>query len=299
MKGKVIRKRGRLFTVLANGREYDCDVFKKVRADRSASPVAVGDQVEFEFTDPGPGAITAVEERHTWFSRPKAGLPGDAFEQVIASNLDQMVIVASATKPKFKQYLIDRFTVAAAKGGLEVLVVVNKIDLKHKLDLEYLEKLYTSIGMRFMATSVKNGDGINKLRELLQNRDSILVGHSGVGKSSLLNAVQPGLRLRTQEISDATNKGTHTTTAVELYPLQQGGYVADTPGLKILGLWDLDQRELQFYFPELESYLGRCKFSSCAHIHEPECAVKQAVNKDEVFPERYESYRRIYEDLKS
>jgi len=299
MTGKVIRKRGRLFTVLCEGREYDCEVFKKVRTDQQASPVAVGDVVDFEFTDPGPGAIANVHERHTWFSRPKAGLPGDVFEQVIASNLDQMVIVASVAHPKFKQYLIDRFTVAAAKGGLEVAIAVNKIDLDHKVDLEYLQRLYASIGMTLLPVSAKTGSGIAELRALLQDRESILVGHSGVGKSSLLNAVQPGLRLRTQQVSESTNKGTHTTTTVELYPLAGGGYVADTPGLRVLGLWDLDRQELQSCFPELEKYFGKCKFNSCAHIHEPQCAVKQAVEDGEVFQERYESYRRIYEDIKT
>ncbi len=297
MTGKVIRKRGRLFVVLCEGREYNCELFKKVKAKRQATAVAVGDQVDFEFTDPGPGAITKVHERQTWFSRPKAGLPTDAFEQVIATNLDQMVIVVSVAQPKFKQHLIDRFTIAAIKGGLEVAIVINKIDLPHQIDLDYQIRLYQSVGMRLICTSATTGEGIAELREILQDRESILVGHSGVGKTSLLNVVQPGLRLRTQEVSAATNRGTHTTTAVELYPLSGGGYVADTPGLRVLGLWDLSKQELPFRFPEFDEYLGKCKFSSCAHIHEPECAVKQAVSEGEVFPERYESYKRIYADL--
>lgn len=297
MTGRVIRSRGRMFAVLAEGREYQCEVFKKVKQAEGVTPVAVGDEVDFAFEEPGPGAITAVHERVSKFSRPRVGEENKGTEQVIAANVDQMVIVVSVGRPKFKQYLIDRFTVAAVKGNLHAAVVINKIDLKHKVDLERVRDIYAAVDIPVVLTSCCDGRGRDDLRAILKDHESILVGHSGVGKSSLLNALQPGLHLRTNEVSEATNKGTHTTTSVELYPLHFGGYVVDTPGLRVMGLWDLDKYELESLFPEFKPYLGRCKFARCSHIHEPECAVKQAVSDSEVFAERYRSYVRIRNDL--
>ncbi len=297
MTGRVIRAKGRMFTVVAAGREYQCEVLKKVKQTEGVTPVAVGDEVDFAFDEPGPGAITAVHERTSKFSRPRVGEENKGIEQVIAANVDQLVIVVSVGRPKFKQYLIDRFSVAAVKGHLSAVVVINKIDLKHKVDLEHVQEIYAAVDIPVTLTSCDDGRGLDDLREILKDHESILVGHSGVGKSSLLNAIQPGLQLRTNEVSDATNKGTHTTTTIELYPLQFGGYVVDTPGLKVMGLWDLDKYELENLFPEFKPYLGQCKFARCSHVHEPECAVKQAVSDREVFAERYESYVRIRNDL--
>jgi ribosome biogenesis GTPase len=218
-------------------------------------------------------------------------------EQVIAANVDQMVIVVSVAHPKFKQHLIDRFTVAAIKGGLKPAIVINKIDLSHKVDLRRIGEIYRGLEMPVVRSSCTDGRGIEDLRLVLKDHESILVGHSGVGKSTLLNRVKPGLDLRTREVSEATNKGTHATTAIELYPLDFGGYVVDTPGLKVLGLWDLDQDELETLFPEFKPYLGQCKFARCSHTHEPECAIKQAVTEHEIYSERYESYARILSDI--
>jgi ribosome biogenesis GTPase len=297
MTGRVIRAKGRMFAVLAEGREYQCEVLKKVKQTEGVTPVAVGDQVDFTFEEPGPGAITAVHERVSKFSRPRVGEETKGTEQVIAANVDQMAIVVSVGRPKFKQHLIDRFAVAAVKGHLRTAVVVNKIDLKHKVDLKRVCDIYAAVDIPVVLTSCVNGRGLEDLREILKDHESILVGHSGVGKSSLLNAMQPGLRLKINEVSDATNKGTHTTTSVELYPLHFGGYVVDTPGLKVMGLWDLDKYELENLFPEFRPYIGQCKFARCSHTHEPECAVKQAVSEGGVFAERYDSYVRIRNDL--
>jgi ribosome biogenesis GTPase len=304
MTGRVIRGRGRRFTVLANGSRYECEVLKKAKQRVGVTPVAVGDLVEFTFNPPGPGGISAVHPRSSKFSRPRVGEEAKGSEQVIAANIDQMVIVVSVARPKFKQHLIDRFGVAAVKGGLAPAIIINKTDLSHRLNLEHISNIYRSLDMPVALTSCKTGSGIESVKEILHDHESILVGHSGVGKSSLLNAIQPGLRLRTREISAATSKGTHATTAVELYPLEFGGYVVDTPGLKVMGLWDLDKEELQTLkeelqtlFPEFKPYFGKCRFACCSHTHEPECAVKQAVSEGEVFSERYRSYARIYEDL--
>lgn len=297
MTGRVVRSRGRMFTVFSDGNEFQCEVLKKAKQKENVTPVAVGDLVDFDFADPGPGAITRVHPRISKFSRPRVGEETKGTEQVIAANVDQMVIVVSVARPKFKQHLIDRFTVAANKGGLKPAIVINKIDLSHKVDLNRVCEIYRRLEMPVAMTSCKNGRGIEELRLMLQDHESILVGHSGVGKSTLLNRIKPGLDLRTREVSEATNRGTHTTTTIELYPLDFGGYVVDTPGLRVLGLWDLDQNELQTLFPEFKPYLGQCKFARCSHTHEPECAIKQAVTEHEIFSERYESYARILSDL--
>ncbi len=297
MTGRVIRSHGRMFIVLAEGIEYACEVLTRVKQGKNETPVAVGDVVDFSFVGAGPGAIEFVHERRTKFSRPRVGL--EMTEQVIVSNVDQMVIVVSAAQPAFKQHLIDRFTVAAFKGGLQPLVVINKIDLQHKVDLDRIKTIYSSLTINVVATSCVNNAGAEELRTLLSGHESIFVGHSGTGKSSLLNMIQPGLKIRTGEVSRATNKGTHTTTTVELYALQEGGFVADTPGLKILGIWDIGREELQDHFPEFEAFRGHCRFRRCSHLHEPECAVQQEVIKGHIFQERYDSYRQIYDSLKS
>jgi ribosome biogenesis GTPase len=157
--------------------------------------------------------------------------------------------------------------------------------------------MYASISVPTVFASANTGEGADQLREVLAERESIFVGHSGVGKSSLLNRVQPGLKLKTGDISESTGKGRHTTTTIELHPLDAGGFVVDTPGLKVLGLWDIEQAELQQYFPEFEPYLGECKFNTCSHTHEPECAVQQALENGGIFQERYQSYVRLYEAL--
>lgn len=295
MTGRVIRAFGKTFVVLADGREYLCEVLARVKQDKHETPVAVGDIVDFQLVSAAAGAIEAVQSRRSKFSRPRVGL--EASEQVIVANVDQMVIVVSAAQPSFKQHLIDRFSVAAFKGGLRPVVVINKIDLEHKVDLSRMKTIYQSVGMPLVTTSCVDNLGAEELRALLADRESIFVGHSGTGKSSLLNLIQPGLKIRTGEVSRATNKGIHTTTNVELYPLHGGGFVADTPGLKILGIWDLERDELQEHFPEFEAFRDRCRFRRCSHLHEPECAVQQAVTEGVIFLERYSSYRQIYESL--
>ncbi len=298
MTGRVIRGHGKTFIVLSQGREYACEVLAKVKQQVSKrTPVAVGDVVDFVFEGEGPGGIEGVHPRSSKFSRPKVGVGSDAYEQILVSNVDQMVIVTSVAHPRFKQHLLDRLIVAAYKGGLQAAVVINKVDLKHKVDLEHVKEIYGSISVPVITSSASDGTGIGELRTILREKESIFVGHSGVGKSSLLNQVQPGLKLKTGEISDSTGKGRHTTTTIELHPLAEGGFVVDTPGLKVLGLWDITQEELQHYFPEFAPYVDECKFNSCSHTHEPECAVQQALEEGNIFQERYQSYVRLYQAL--
>jgi ribosome biogenesis GTPase / thiamine phosphate phosphatase len=296
MTGRVIRSRGRLFTVLADGKEFQCEVLGKAKREKGHSPVAVGDLVDFSPAADGSGGIESVHPRKTKFSRPRVGEEVKGTEQVIVANVDQMVIVGSVRQPELKLHLIDRFMVAAQKGGLKPVVVINKVDLQHKQDLERIRSIYESVGTQAILASCVDGRGIDELQQVLRDHESIFVGHSGTGKSSLLNRLQPGLALKTSEVSESTAKGIHTTTTVELYALDFGGYVVDSPGLKILGIWDLEQDEIQTLFPEFEEYLGHCKFSSCSHLHEPECAIRKAVSEGHIFPERFNSYERLYRD---
>lgn len=294
MTGKVIRSYGKTHIVLSEGQEHRCELLAKAKVERGQSPIAVGDIVDFLPSADGVGGIEFVHPRRTRFSRPKVGRDA-TFEQIIVSNVDQMVIVASVAAPPLKLHLVDRFTVAALKGGLQPIVVINKIDLPHKVDLQRVKEIYSAVNFPTLLVSALDGTGLDQLRESLSGKESILVGHSGVGKSSLLNSISPGLRLRTAEVSGFTGKGRHTTTTVELFPIGDDSFVVDTPGLKVLGIWDIEKDEVQNYFPEFDRYLGKCKFARCSHIHEPECAVRQALDKDQIFTERFQSYARIYE----
>jgi ribosome biogenesis GTPase len=241
--------------------------------------------------------ILSVDPRHSKFSRPKRGK--EEIEQIVAANIEQMLIITSVKQPQFKMGLIDRFLIAAHQGSLEPFIILNKIDLEHTLDINRLERIYRSIDVRMIAASATERIGMEQFREVLKDKRSIVVGQSGTGKSSLLNCVEKGLKLRVGEISSYSQKGTHTTTAVEMYPLSFGGYVVDTPGLKYLGLWDIEAEDLRYLYPEIARYSEECKFRDCLHKTEPGCAVKQALEDREIYPERYESYLKIVEELQA
>jgi ribosome biogenesis GTPase len=189
--------------------------------------------------------------------------------------------------------MLDRFLVICEKQGVPALIVVNKVDLTGLQDAKAIFCHYESLGYPIIYTSVKQKVGLDALRSQLAHRISLLTGPSGVGKSSLLNAIQPGLGLQVRQISQATSKGRHTTVVRELFPLEGGGYVADTPGLKALALWDIEPEELDAYFPELRTRVADCAFSDCTHVHEPDCAVRQAVEAGQIHPARYQSYLRM------
>ncbi|NIP43004.1 MAG: ribosome small subunit-dependent GTPase A [candidate division Zixibacteria bacterium] len=241
------------------------------------------------------GAIINIHPRRSKFSRPKRGK--EEIEQIVAANIEQMMIISSVKRPQFKMGLIDRFLIAAHQGSLEPIIVLNKIDLEHALDLNRLENIYKSINVRMITTSATQKINLDEFKEVLKDKHSIVVGQSGTGKSSLLNAVEKGLRLKVGDVSDYSQKGTHTTAAVEMYPLSFGGYVVDTPGLKYLGLWNIEAEDLRYLYPEIAEYSEKCKFRNCLHISEPGCAVKEAVELEKIYPERYESYLKIMEEL--
>jgi ribosome biogenesis GTPase / thiamine phosphate phosphatase len=225
--------------------------------------------------------------------------------KVIVANVDQVVIVFSVTRPDPHLRMLDRFLVICESSGLEAVIVANKVDLLTLNAAREVFSPYERIGYRVLYTSTKQELGIVRARRTqLRDRISALTGPSGVGKSSLLNAVQPGLALRVASVSDAVQKGRHTTVTAQLIPLEGGGYVADTPGLRELGLWEVDREELGFYFREFVPFLGTCRYgNSCTHTHEPGCAILAAVQAGEVSESRYDSYRRILagddEDLDS
>ncbi len=259
---------------------------------RTGDGVAVGDRVELRPHADGSWTIEAVEPRDSELARRSPGAGRRA--KVIVANVDQVVIVLAAARPEPHLRMLDRFLVLCEANYLPAIVVVNKTDLVPGDEVRARFAPYEAAGYRVLPVSVRDGVGIQGVKQLLCGRTSVLTGPSGVGKSSLLNAIQPGLSLRTAAVSEAVQKGRHTTVSTELVPLECGGYVADTPGLREVGLWAVPLDELDTFFPELEPYLGLCRFtSSCTHTHEPDCAVRAAVAAGEIDPERYESYRLL------
>lgn len=305
MTGRVIKIAGLTYHVKLSDEIVLCSVRGSVKenAEFELSPVVVGDDVKVIVDELPPseselrtGVITEVRPRRTYFAKKKTTLKKER-EQLIAANVDKMIIVAAVKEPPFRMRLIDRFVIAAQQGGVEPVVVVNKIDLDYDIDLRRISKIYESVAIKLIATSAKEPKGIDDLCAVLKDSESLFVGQSGTGKSSLLNAVQPGLKLRTGEISDKSGKGRHTTTVVELFPLDFGGYVVDTPGLRALGLTKLDKWNVDQYFEEIFQASHECRFSDCRHRDEPDCAVKKGVEEGKIFRERYESYIKILEDL--
>jgi ribosome biogenesis GTPase len=254
--------------------------------------VAVGDWVKVSPLTDGSGIIEEVEPRNRVLSR-IAPTPRGEYQQIIIANPDQAVFVFACTRPGLRPGMLDRFLVVAEKQAIPVLIVANKIDLVSISQAEELFSHYEALGYPLIYTSAKTGAGIAELAEKLLGKLSVLAGPSGAGKSSLLNSIQPGLGLAVRSISLITEKGRHTTVVRQLFPLSGGGYVADTPGLKAMALWDIRAEELDGYFPELRRLVDACQFSDCTHTHEPGCAVLAALKRGEVHPERYASYVRM------
>ena len=257
-----------------------------------ADPVAVGDQVIFTQLDAEEGVVEDILPRETKFSRQYAGKQGD-IEQVIVANADQIVAVASTFMPPLNFRTLDRFLILAEAGDMDAVICLNKMDLVDAAQQEEHTAIfanYEKLGYQVLYTSIYVPESLDAFREVLRDKFSVIIGASGVGKSSLLNAIQPNLGLRTGEVGIKTQKGRHTTTLVELFALDIGGEVADTPGIREVGLWGIDTENLEYYFPEMEPYLGTCKYNDCAHVAEPDCAVQDAVEIGEIHPERYRSY---------
>jgi len=293
LQGLVVRTQSGFYTVETGQGSLMCTLRGRLKQGRrEGDVVAVGDRVVVTPLDAKTGIIEAVEERHSMLSR-LAPTPRGEYLQILIANPDQAVFVFACANPAPRFGLLDRFLVTAEKAGLPSLIVANKLDLLDREAAEALFGRYTALGYPVFYTSVKSGVGIRPLRRRLQGKISVLAGPSGVGKSSLLNALQPGLGLAVSEVSRATRKGRHTTVVRELFPLEGGGYVADTPGLKSLALWDIEPEEVDGYFPELRDLVAHCQFSDCTHRQEPGCAVLKAVEEGRVHPARYRSYLRM------
>ncbi len=288
-----MRAQSGFFTVQTDQGMYVCRLRGRLtKGPRLGDVAALGDRVQIAPLASRRGVIEAVDERQRMLVR-LAPLPSGEYQQVIIANPDQAVFVFACSHPAPHLGMLDRFLVIAEKQDIPAVIVANKLDLVTPSLARQLFEHYTSLGYPVLYTSASRGAGLDELRQLLSGKISVFAGPSGVGKSSLLNLLLPGLNLKATAVSHATRKGRHTTVVREMYPLQEGGYVADTPGLKAFALWDIEPEELDGYFPELRERVAYCQFSDCTHLHEPGCAVIQAVEAGEVHPERYASYVRM------
>lgn len=293
MRGLVIRTQSGFYTVETADGRLVCELRGRLKKGRrQGDVVAIGDWVQLTSLGGERGVIEEVEERKRLFIR-LAPNPQGVYQQILIANPDQVVFVFACTDPAPHLGMLDRYLVIAEKQAIPVLILANKMDLVSALQAEELFGRYPALGYGVLYTSTKTSQGIEELRQTLAGKISLFSGPSGVGKSSLLNAIQPGLGLAARQVSHATSKGRHTTVVRELFPLETGGYVADTPGLKALALWDIEPEELDGYFPELRDLVHQCQFSDCTHRHEPGCAVLQALALGAVHPERYQSYLRM------
>jgi ribosome biogenesis GTPase len=292
IRGRVIRVHGLASVVETDsGRIIRCAVRRLLKslATEERSAVTTGDIVWFRLAG-DEGIIERVEERHGVLTRSSRRR-----EHVIVANVDQLVIVMSLVEPDLKPHLIDRYLAAAQKGELKPILCLNKIDLADPVALQPMVGAYSQLGIPTLLTSARTGAGIHRLRELLQDRATVFSGQSGVGKSSLLNAVQPDLGLSVNEVSEVNQKGRHTTTYAQLIKLQFGGWVVDTPGVRQLALWDTIPQEVEGYFSEFRPFVPLCSFPDCTHTHESGCAVKDAVARQQISPRRYHSYLGMFD----
>lgn len=293
MRGIIIRSQSGFYTVQTEQRQWVCQLRGKLKHGRQPVDLAaVGDWVDMTVLDDDRGIIECIEPRQRVFSR-MAPNPQGEYQQVLIANPDQVVLVFACTQPEPKMGMLDRFLVMAERQDIPALIVVNKTDLMELEEAQSMFDFYNDLGYPVIYTSVPDHWGIEKLQEALDKKISLFTGPSGVGKSSLLNAIQPGLGLEVSKISHATSKGRHTTVVRELFSLEHGGYVADTPGLKALALWDIEPEELDGYFPELRALVEDCQFNDCTHVHEPGCAVLKALSEKKIVESRYQSYLRM------
>jgi ribosome biogenesis GTPase len=291
--GLITRAQSGFFTVHTERGPVICQVRGRLKkARRDTDLVAAGDRVRVRVLEDGSGVIESLEPRSRALSR-RAPTARGPVEQVIVANPDQAVFVFSCADPPPNFRVLDRFLVVAERQGIPALICANKMDLVEAKSAREAFGVYQEIGYPVLFTSAKRGRGIGALRKALLGKLTVLSGPSGAGKTSLLNALEPGLGLRTRAVREKSRKGHHTTVVPELLPLKGGGFVADTPGLRSVGLWDIEPEELDAYFPEIRPLVEGCSFSDCTHLHEPGCAVIAAVERGDIDPERYDSYCRM------
>ena len=303
MEATVFKSTGSWYVVKSDeGVTFNSRIKGKFKIDNitSTNPVAVGDHVEVEMENEGEGSvvITRIHDRKNYITRRSPHNKNQ--HHIVASNLDQSLLFATLKDPKTSQGFIDRFLIASEAYHVPAIIVFNKADLykeKEMAKFEELHSIYTAIGYKVELMSISKNTGIDEIKSLLKNKVTLLSGHSGVGKSSFINTVFPELRLKTQDVSGWSGKGLHTTTFAEMFELEMGGRIIDTPGLREFALMDIAVKELAHYFPEMKRLINDCQFNDCMHINEPGCAVKAGVNDGSIASDRYVSYLTILDTL--
>ncbi len=295
LRGRVIQAQSGFYTVEIGEGELICQLRGRLKKGRKIGDiVAIGDWVQVSRQGEREGMIEEVESRQSMIYR-MAPIARGEYQQVIIANPDQAVFVFSVSQPEPRLRMLDRFLVIAEKEEVSSIIVANKIDLTGMKKARDLFSRYQKIGYQVFYTSVINGRGIKALKKQLIGKTSLFAGPSGAGKTSILNKIQPGLGLEVKEVSEGTKKGKHTTVSRRLVALSGGGYVADTPGLKALDLWDITPEEVDGYFREINNLVHKCRFSDCTHTHEPGCAVIEALKNKHIHQDRYRSYLRMRE----
>ena len=298
--GVVIRKTNTAYLIETIRGRLTCGLAGRLKNGTQAEPVAIGDIVRWIESGPDAGQIVEVLPRRNQLAR-RSAVPmpsAHAHEHIIAANVDQIVAVFAAANPRPAWNLLDRYLVSAESAGIPAMICLTKMDLvEGRPEAEEIQAVmaeYQAIGYPVILTSAVTGAGLNELDAALSDRLSVFAGKSGVGKTSLLNALEPGLGLRVQETSRSTGKGRHTTTHFEMFSLASGGAIVDTPGIREFGLWDVEQDDLALFFPEMRPFVGTCKFRlGCEHDQEPGCAIRQAVELGTISPYRYQSYLKL------
>lgn len=304
MNARVYKSTGSWYEVKAeDGKLYNCRVkgIFKTENLQSTNPIAVGDLVtiEPESSDSSTATITKIFDRENYIAR--SSPHGRHQHHIIASNLDQAVVIVTLKSPRTSFGFIDRFLVTAEAYHIPAIILCNKSDLFGKKEMKLasrLQSIYEAAGYPVLLMSVANNEAVNEAAKRLINKTSLICGHSGVGKSSFINSFFPGLNLRTAEVSSFSGKGMHTTTFAQMYDLPEGGSIIDTPGIKEFGIFGIDKPELSHYFPEMRRLLQNCQFNNCLHVNEPSCAVKEAVAEGVISEERYVSYVMMLDDIK-
>ena len=299
-RGVVFRSTGSWYDVQDGmGETVRCRIKGKIRLQgiRTTNPIAVGDFVQFARVEDGTGSIDSIEERRNFIARKSVNLSKES--HVVASNLDRAFLIVTIAKPRTSSGFIDRFLVTAEAIGIPATIVFNKMDLlegdeEASSRQEELEKIYADVGYKTLRVSAETGMGIAEMKSALKDGIYLLSGHSGVGKSTIINRLVPGLELKTADVSESHSKGRHTTTFAEMFSVPEGGFIIDTPGIKGFGLVALQKETLNHQFPEFFALLMGCKFNNCVHTDEPGCAVRKAVEEGEVSEERYGNYVEMY-----